>query len=85
MKNGRVFLSFRAIREIIHSKFLYVSHSKFLQKDSFSSPIRFCRQLDKMIEFCLQMADSNTSNDDKQMIELKLVNLIHAIALRKLI
>jgi hypothetical protein len=29
------------------------------------------------------MADSNTSNDEKQLIELKLVSLIHAIALRK--
>ena len=28
------------------------------------------------------MTDSNTSNDDKQLIELKLVNLIHVIALR---
>lgn len=44
--------------------------------------IRFCRQLDKMIEFCSQMADPNTSNDDKQLIELKLVSLIHGIALR---
>lgn len=49
------------------------------------SRIRFCRQLDKMIEFCLQMADPKTSNDDKQLIELKLVSLIHAIALRKFI
>jgi len=43
---------------------------------------RFRRQLDKLIDFCLQMADINTSNDEKQLIELKLVNLIHAIALR---
>ncbi|UJR26497.1 hypothetical protein I4U23_007824 [Adineta vaga] len=56
----------RAIREIIHSKFL------------------FRRQLDKLIDFCLQMADSKTTNDDKQLIELKLVNLIHTIALRSL-
>jgi hypothetical protein len=28
------------------------------------------------------MADSNTSNDEKQLIELKLVSLLHAIALR---
>ncbi len=45
--------------------------------------IRFRRQLVKLIDFCLQMADSNTSNDDKQLIELKLVSLIHMIALRK--
>ena len=44
--------------------------------------IRFRRQLDKLIDFCLQMADANTSNDEKQLIELKLVNLLHAIALR---
>ncbi|CAF1072516.1 unnamed protein product [Rotaria sordida] len=54
----------RAIREIIHSKFL------------------FRRQLVKLIDFCLQMADSNISNDEKQLIELKLVSLIHVIALR---
>jgi len=35
-----------------------------------------------MIDFCLQMADSKTTNDNKQLIELKLVNLLHAIALR---
>lgn len=29
------------------------------------------------------MADAKISNDDKQLIELKLVNHIHAIALRK--
>jgi len=28
------------------------------------------------------MADPNTSNDEKQLIELKLVSLLHAIALR---
>ena len=39
--------------------------------------------MDKLIEFCLQMADPKASNDDKQLIELKLVNLIHLIALRK--
>ncbi len=44
--------------------------------------LRFRRQLDKLIDFCLQMADLNTSNDDKQLIELKLVNLIHAVAIR---
>ncbi|CAM4796233.1 unnamed protein product [Rotaria magnacalcarata] len=54
----------RAIREIIHNKFL------------------FRRQLDKLIDLCLQMADLNVSNDEKQVIELKLVNLLHAIALR---
>ncbi|UJR22584.1 hypothetical protein I4U23_025630 [Adineta vaga] len=54
----------RAIREMIHSKFL------------------FRRQLIKLIDFTLQMADSNISNDDKQLIELKLVSLIHVIALR---
>ncbi|CAF1248008.1 unnamed protein product [Adineta steineri] len=54
----------RAIREIIHSKFV------------------FRRQLDKLIDFCLQMADPNIGNDDKQLIELKLVSLIHAIAIR---
>ncbi|CAF0813583.1 unnamed protein product [Rotaria sordida] len=54
----------RAIREMIHSKFL------------------LRRQLDKLIDLCLQMADLNITNDEKQLIELKLVNLIHAIALR---
>ncbi|CAF2739868.1 unnamed protein product [Rotaria sp. Silwood2] len=54
----------RAIREIIHSKFL------------------FRRQLDKLMDLCLQMADLNITNDEKQLIELKLVNLVHAIALR---
>ncbi|CAF1011370.1 unnamed protein product [Adineta ricciae] len=54
----------RAVREIIHSKFL------------------FRRQLDKMIDFCLQMADLKKTNDEKQTIELKLVSLIHTIALR---
>ena len=44
--------------------------------------ISFRRQLDKLIDLCLQMTDSNTSNDDKQLIELKLVNLIQVIALR---
>jgi hypothetical protein len=44
--------------------------------------IRFRRQLVKLIDFCLQMADPNTSNDEKQLIELKLVSLLHAIALR---
>ena len=29
------------------------------------------------------MADANISNDEKQFIELKLVSLIHVIALRK--
>jgi hypothetical protein len=29
------------------------------------------------------MADSDTSNDDKQLIELKLVSLLHTIALRE--
>jgi PBP1b-binding outer membrane lipoprotein LpoB len=29
------------------------------------------------------MADANISNDEKQVIELKLVSLIHVIALRK--
>ncbi len=58
---------FSAIREIIHSKFV------------------FRRQLDKLIDFSLQMADSNTTNDDKQLIEVKLVSLIHAIALRTFI
>ena len=29
------------------------------------------------------MADVNVSNDDKQLTELKLVNLVHAIGLRK--
>jgi len=56
----------RAIREIIHSKFL------------------FRRQLVKLIDFSLQMADSKTTNDEKQMIELKLVSLIHVIATRSL-
>ncbi|CAF3778931.1 unnamed protein product [Rotaria sp. Silwood1] len=54
----------RAIREIIHSKFL------------------FRRQLVKLIDFCLQMTDLNISNDEKQLIELKLVSLIHVITLR---
>jgi len=31
------------------------------------------------------MADPNTSNDEKQLIELKLVSLLHAIALRMFI
>lgn len=43
---------------------------------------RFRRQLVKLIDFSLQMADLNTTNDDKQLIELKLVSLIHVIALR---
>lgn len=47
--------------------------------------ISFRRQLDKMIEFCLEMADSKTTNDDKQLIELKLVNILHAIALRSFV
>jgi hypothetical protein len=47
------------------------------------SYIRFRRQLVKLIDFCLQMADANTANDEKQLIELKLVSLIHGIALRK--
>lgn len=44
---------------------------------------RFRRQLVKLIDFCLQMADAKTSNDEKQVIELKLVSLIHMIAVRK--
>ncbi|CAF4807817.1 unnamed protein product, partial [Rotaria sp. Silwood2] len=43
--------------------------------------IRFRRQLDKLMDLCLQMADLNITNDEKQLIELKLVNLVHAIAL----
>ncbi|CAF0795178.1 unnamed protein product [Adineta steineri] len=54
----------RAIREMMHSKFL------------------FRRQLVKLIDFCLQMTDPNIPNDEKQLIELKLVSLIHVIALR---
>ncbi|CAF1026630.1 unnamed protein product [Adineta ricciae] len=54
----------RAIREIVHSKFL------------------FRRQLVKLIDFSLQMADPKVSNDDKQLIELKLVSLIHVVAIR---
>ncbi|CAF4370790.1 unnamed protein product, partial [Adineta steineri] len=53
----------RAIREMMHSKFL------------------FRRQLVKLIDFCLQMTDPNIPNDEKQLIELKLVSLIHVIAL----
>ena len=46
--------------------------------------VRFRRQLVKLIDYCLQMTDSNISNDEKQLIELKIVSLIHAIALRKI-
>ena len=46
---------------------------------------RFRRQLIKLIDFCLQMADANIGTDEKQLIELKLVSLIHAIALRQLL
>lgn len=46
---------------------------------------RFRRQLVKLIDFSLQMADPKTTNDEKQMIELKLVSLIRVIATRKLI
>ena len=43
---------------------------------------RFRRQLVKLIDLCSQKADTKTSNDDKQLIELKLASHIHALALR---
>jgi hypothetical protein len=45
---------------------------------------RFRRQLVKLIDFCLQMADGDINNDEKQLIELQLVSLIHRLALRRL-
>jgi hypothetical protein len=61
---------------------MYFFYSQLKKSVKFLN-IRFRRQLVKLIDFCLQMADSNTSNDEKQLIELKLVSLIHMIALRK--
>ncbi|CAF2251412.1 unnamed protein product [Rotaria magnacalcarata] len=51
-------------------------------REIIQSKFLFRRQLVKLIDFCLQMTDSNISNDDKQLIELKLVSHIHIIALR---
>ena len=82
----------RAIREIVHSKFLYVYIYIYIyisivtcqMTRMFCLKTRFRRQLVKLIDFSLQMADPKISNDDKQLIELKLVSLIHVIAIRKL-
>lgn len=44
---------------------------------------RFRRQLIKIVELSSQMSEKTISNDEKQLTEIKLVNVIHGLAQRK--
>ncbi|CAF0892254.1 unnamed protein product [Didymodactylos carnosus] len=53
-------------------------------REIFNTKFIFRRHLLRVVELGLQMADPSTSNDQKELTEIKLVNLIHSISTRSL-